>query len=342
MGVAIGEIVPRHETGFDELKAKRIALDAYNALYQFLSAIRQPDGTPLLDREGRVTSHLSGLFYRTAKLVEMGVYPIYVFDGKPPEMKRATLEERKKVREAARKNWEEALKRGEIEEARKYAQAASRITEEMVGDSKELLTAMGVPWVQAPSEGEAQAAYMVSRGDAWASGSQDYDSILFGVERLIRNLTMVGKRKLPGKSIYVNILPERIELKEVLETLGITRRKLVWVGILVGTDFNEKVPGVGPKRALSLVREHDSLEDIFKVLGYKPEYDWRAVEKIFLEPDVSDDYEIRFSEPDREKVMEILVEKHDFSPERVEKALKSMEKAAPAGGAQTSLDAWFG
>lgn len=342
MGVAIGEIVPRHETGFDELKAKRIALDAYNALYQFLSAIRQPDGTPLLDSRGRVTSHLSGLFYRTVKLVEMGIQPVYVFDGRPPEMKRKTIEKRREAREAAQRKWEEALKKGELEEARKYAQAAHRLTEDMVKDSKDLLTAMGIPWVQAPSEGEAQAAYMASKGDVWASGSQDYDSLLFGATRLVRNLAVVGKRKLPGKDVYVDVLPERVELKEVLETLGIDRRKLVWIGILVGTDFNEKVPGVGPKRALALVKEYDSLDEIFKVLGYRPNYDWRAVERIFLEPEVTDDYKIEFRMPDRERVMEILVEEHDFSPERVERALKRLEDASPASGAQTSLDAWFG
>lgn len=342
MGVAIGDIIPRRETSLEELRAKRIALDAYNALYQFLSAIRQPDGTPLMDHKGRITSHLSGLFYRTIRLVEAGVQPIYVFDGKPPELKRKTIEKRKEAREAAQKKWEEALERGDLTEAKKYAQAAHRLTKEMVEDAKALLTAMGVPWVQAPSEGEAQAAYMVARGDVWASGSQDYDSLLFGAPRLIRNLTIIGKRKLPGKDVYVDVMPERVELKEVLETLRIDRRKLVWIGILVGTDFNEKIPGVGPKRALALVKEYDSLEEIFKVLGYKPDYDWVAVERIFLEPDVTDDYRIQFKKPDREKIFEILVNEHNFSPERVERAVKRLEDATPASGAQTSLDVWFG
>lgn len=342
MGVAIKEIVPKREISFDELKAKKIALDAYNALYQFLSAIRQPDGTPLLDRKGRVTSHLSGLFYRTVKLVELGIQPVYVFDGKPPELKQKTLEERKRHRENARKKWEEALEKGELGEARKYAQAASKLDGEMVTDAKELLTAMGIPWVQAPSEGEAQAAYMASKGDVWASGSQDYDSLLFGADRLVRNLAVVGKRKLPGKNIYVDVAPELIQLKDVLKTLGIDRKKLIWIGILVGTDFNEKVPGIGPKRALALVKEHSSLDEIFRALGYKPDYDWEEVEKIFLEPEVTDEYATGFHRPDRDKVLEILVEKHDFSRERVEKALKTLEDATPAGGAQTSLDAWFG
>ncbi len=342
MGVAIGELVPRHEITLEELRAKQIALDAYNAIYQFLSAIRQPDGTPLMDRQGRITSHLSGLFYRTIKLVEEGVQPIYVFDGTPPELKKKTLEKRREVREAAEKKWEEALEKGDLQAARKYAQAAHRLTKDMVEDAKALLDAMGIPFVQAPSEGEAQAAHMAAKGDVWASGSQDYDSLLFGAPRLVRNLAIVGKRKLPGKDVYVDVHPERILLEETLKTLGIDRRRLVWLGILIGTDFNEKVPGIGPKRALALVKEYDSLEEIFRAVGYDPEFDWRAVERIFLEPDVSDDYTIRFRRPDREKVFEILVEEHDFSPERVERALKRLEDATPASGAQTSLDAWFG
>ncbi len=342
MGVAIGDIIPRHEIRLEELRARKIALDAYNALYQFLSAIRQPDGTPLMDRQGRITSHLSGLFYRTIKLMEEGIQPVYVFDGKPPELKKRTIEKRQEARAEAEKKWEEALEKGDIEAARKYAQAAHRLTKDMVEDAKALLDAMGVPYVQAPSEGEAQAAHMAAKGDVWASGSQDYDSLLFGTPRLIRNLTIVGKRKLPGKDVYIDISPERIELEEVLEHLGIDRRKLVWIGILVGTDFNEKVPGIGPKRALALVKEHGSLEEIFKAVGYTPSYDWVAVERIFLEPDVTDDYTIRFRKPNREKIFQILVEEHDFSPERVERAVKRLEEATPASGAQTSLDAWFG
>ncbi|MDN5358618.1 MAG: flap endonuclease [Candidatus Diapherotrites archaeon] len=342
MGVALGDIIPRHDIPLDELRAKKIALDAYNALYQFLSAIRQPDGTPLMDRKGRITSHLSGLFYRTIKLMELGVQPVYVFDGTPPELKMRTIEQRKAAREEAERKWEEALEKGDIEEARKYAQAAHRLTKEMVEDAKRLLDAMGVPYVQAPSEGEAQAAYMAAKGDVWASGSQDYDSLLFGTPRLIRNLTIVGKRKLPGKDVYVDVPPEKVELEEVLRTLGIDRRKLVWIGILIGTDFNEKVPGIGPKRALALVKEYDSLEEIFKAIGYRPNFDWIAVERIFLEPDVTDDYRIAFRRPDREKIFEILVEEHDFSPERVERAVQRLEEATPASGAQTSLDAWFG
>ncbi len=341
MGVAIGDLVPKKTVELEALATKTIALDAYNALYQFLSAIRQPDGTPLMDRKGRITSHLSGLFYRTINLLEHDIRPVYVFDGKPPELKHRTLEKRKEAREKAKQKWEEAIREGNLEEARTYAQEAARLTQDMVEDAKKLLTAMGIPWVQAPSEGEAQAAHMAAKGDVWAAGSQDYDSLLFGAPRLARNLTIVGRRKLPRKNVYVEIKPELIELEETLRTLGIDRRKLIWIGILIGTDFNEKVPGIGPKRALALVKEYDSFDEILKALGYQPEWDWREIEQLFLNPPVTDDYSIRFKKPDRDAVMKILVEEHDFSPERVERALDRLEKATPASGSQMSLDAWF-
>jgi len=341
MGVQIGDLVVKHEIDYDALKSRTIALDAYNTLYQFLAAIRQPDGTPLMDRQGRITSHLSGLFYRTIRMVEKGIRPVYVFDGKPPELKERTLEKRKEVRERAKERWEKALAEGNLEEARRYGQAATRLTGEMVEDAKALLSAMGIPYVQAPSEGEAQAAYMASKGDVWASGSQDYDSLLFGAPRLVRNLAIEGRRKLPGKDVYVPIHPELLILDEVLEHLGIDRRKLIWLGILIGTDFNEKVPGVGPKRALALVKEHDSLEDIFRALSYNPDFDWQAVEQLFLNPPATDDYVIRFKKPDEQKIREILVEEHDFSPDRVSRAIQRLVENTPASGAQTSLDAWF-
>jgi len=342
MGVAIGEIIPKHSVEFGTLAAKRIAIDAYNALYQFLAVIRQPDGTPLMDSKGRITSHLSGLFYRTINMLENGIKPVYVFDGEPPALKKKTLEKRAEIKEVAREKWEKAIKEGNIEEARKYAQAALYLTDEMVNDAKNLLTAMGIPWVQAPSEGEAQAAYMAAKGDVWAAGSQDYDSLLFGAPRLVRNLTITGRRKLPNKSVYVEIKPELIILEEVLSTLGITRRKLIWIGMLVGTDYNEKIPGIGPKKALDLVKRYDDFERILKIVGYEPRWDWREVEKLFLEPKVEEHYEITFRRPDREKIMKILVEEHDFSEERVARAIERLERASPAGAEQTSLDAWLG
>ena len=350
MGVNLRELIPETARRQVEVKALRgyvIALDAYNMLYQFLTAIRQPDGTPLMDREGRVTSHLNGLFYRTISLAEEGVKPVYVFDGKPPEMKKAELEERIKRKEEAAAKLRVAVERGRLEEARKYAQQAARLTNEMVEESKELLTAMGIPWVQAPAEGEAQAAYMARRGDAWAAGSQDYDSLLFGAPRLVRNIAITGRRKLPGRDQYIEVKPEIIELEALLKGLGVSREQLIALAILLGTDYNPGgVRGYGPKTALKLVKTLKEPSRIFRAV---PKHEWAGADpeeifKYFINPPVTDNYKIAFKPPDEGKVKEILVERHDFNPERVERALERLRKAyrEHLRGRQTRLDMWFG
>ena len=329
MGVNLRALVPEKAVKIVSLKdlaGKAIAFDAYNALYQFLSIIRGPDGRPLMDSSGRVTSHLSGLFYRTVNLIELGIKPIYVFDGKPPALKEAEIKRRMEVREEALIKYEEALKAGRLEEARKYAQQAARLKDDMVEDAKRLLTLMGVPWVQAPSEGEAQAAHIVRRGDADLCASQDYDSLLFGAPSLVRNITISGRRKLPGRDEYVEVVPEIIELEELLSALGITREQLVDIGVLVGTDYNPKgVKGIGPKRAYELVRRYGSLEKAIEAgavdISAFP-VDPGEIKRIFLEPDVTDDYVIEWAEPDEEGVKAFLCDERDFSEERVEKALR--------------------
>ncbi len=348
MGVNIREIVPPEavrELKLDELRYKVVAVDAYNALYQFLAAIRQPDGTPLMDSRGRVTSHLSGLFYRTINLVEHGIKLVYVFDGKPPEIKHIEIERRKKIKSEAAKKYEEALARGDREAARRYAQMASKLTEDMVKEAKELLEAMGIPYIQAPAEGEAQAAYVASKGDAWAAASQDYDSLLFGAPRLVRNLTITGRRKLPRKDVYVEVKPELIELEKLLKALGITREQLIALGILVGTDYNpDGVRGVGPKTALRMVKAY---RDPIKLLKSLPQREFPVdpikIYEYFLNPPVTREYKLEWREPDENEIYRILVKEHDFSPDRVRNAVQRLKKAYREHfrGRQFGLDMWL-
>jgi flap endonuclease-1 len=327
------------------LRGKVIAIDAYNALYQFLAAIRQPDGTPLMDSQGRITSHLSGLFYRTINLVENGIKPVYVFDGKPPELKAREIEKRKAIKEEASKKYEEAIKAGDLEAARRYAAMASKLTDSMVEDAKRLLSTMGIPWVQAPAEGEAQAAYMARVGDAYATASQDYDSLLFGSPRLIRNLTISGKRKLPKKEEYVEIFPEIIELDKLLMKLGLTREALIDIGILVGTDYNpDGFEGIGPKRAYQLIKAYGSIERIPKAILKSPvEVDIAFIKQYFLNPPITKNYKLDWNEPDAKQVIEILVKEHDFSEDRVKNALERLIKAyrEHIKGSQLGLAKWF-
>lgn len=342
MGVDFGDLVVRRALTLEELRGRSIAVDGYNALYQFLTVIRQPDGTPLMDSHGRVTSHLSGVFYRTINLLEMGVKPVYVFDGRPPEIKEMEVARRKALREEAVRKYEEALQRGDLKAARTYASQSARLREEMVDEVKNLLDAMGVPWIQAPSEGEAQAAYLAIKGDVWASASQDYDSLLYGAPKLVRNLTISGRRRLPKSEKYVEVVPELVLLGEVLRSLGLTREQLIDLAILIGTDYNpDGVKGIGPKRAYILIKKHGSLENVLKYLPEIQIPSLQSIREIFLKPTVNIDYVVRWRPIDRSKVLEILVEEHDFSRERVEKAVDRVEAALRKTGKQIGLNKWF-
>ena len=344
MGVNLRDLVPKTTVKLEDLSGKSIAIDAYNALYQFLAIIRQPDGTPLKDGMGRVTSHLSGLLYRTSNLVEMGIKPIYVFDGIPPALKEVEIKRRKIVKEEAAVRYERALKEGKIEEARVYAQATSHLKDYMAEDSKKLLDLMGIPWIQAPSEGEAQAAHLARQGDADYCASQDYDSLLFGAPRLLRNVTISGRRKLPSKNVYVEIMPEVVELQQALKECGITYEQLIDVGILIGTDFNpDGIKGLGPKTALKMIKEHGSLENALPQLK-NAEFpaEPQRIREIFLKPKVTDSYQIEWREPDVEGLVNFICKERDFSEDRVRKTLEKMQKGADKLKGKTTLEKWFG
>lgn len=344
MGVKLGDLIPEEiveKTSLEGLRGKVIALDAYNMLYQFITIIRGQDGRPLMDRHGRITSHLSGLFFRTINFLKVGIKPIFVYDGRPPELKKEELEKRMEKRTEAAMLYRQALEEGRIEEARKYAQQAAILDEFIVESSKKLIRLMGLPVVQAPSEGEAQAAYIALRGDAYASASQDMDSLLFGSPRLVRNLSIVGKRKLPGRKEYVEVVPEVIHLDKLLNALKITREQLIDIGILVGTDYWEGVKGIGPKKALKLIKDYGSAENVLKNLNVKPDVDIQEIRNIFLNPNVTKSYKLEWSEPDYRGIQDMLCGEHDFSVERVKKALSELEDYIREERGKTSLDAWF-
>jgi len=339
MGVQLADLFPGRSTNFEELSGRRVAIDAHNALYQFLAIIRQPDGQPLRDSRGRITSVYSGLFYRTMRMMAEGVKPIYVFDGPPPRFKKLVIRERREVRVRAKVQWEEALQEGDLKKARKYAQSALSLTPDMISDSKELLSRMGLPYILAPSEGEAQAAAMAHRGDVWAATSQDFDSLLFGSPILVRNLTITGRRKLPNKDVYVEITPMIIELPEVLSSLGISQEELVMLGLLVGTDYNQGgIPGIGPKKGLELVRKVDGLDDLMSRIEWDFDVDPGEIYRYFLKPEVSQDYQLSFESPRSDDIKDLLCGEFDFSEARVQRALDQARKAPP--GRQLDLGSW--
>jgi len=340
MGVDLGE-VPKRAVALSDLSGKRFAVDAYNAIYQFLSSIRQPDGTPLMDSSGNVTAHLAGIFYRNARLLENGVRPLYVFDGKPPEFKSGVIAERAGRKAEAEAAWKAALEKGDMANAKKFAQATSRLTPKMVEESKELLRCMGIPVVEAPSEGEAQASQLVIEGAADAVASQDMDCLLFGAPLLLRNLSVGGRRKMPGRNDYVEVEPEFIELQSALDTLSVSRQQIVWMGILIGTDFDDGVKGIGPKKALKIVRECKSLREAAEKAGALSELElFESVEHFFLSPPVEKGAKVQAEKMDKEKLVGFLCGKHDFSEERVRRTCGAAEKAMRETGAQTRLGSW--
>ena len=343
MGVDLADIIPEQTITLESLSNKTLAVDAYNTLYQFLAIIRQPDGTPLKDKSGRITSHLSGLLYRTSNLVELGIRLAFVFDGKPPEMKETEIHRRRRIKEEATVRYDQALREGKIEEARTYAQATSSLKDLMVEDSKKLLDFLGIAWIQAPSEGEAQASFMASKGDVWAVASQDHDSLLFGTPRMIKNLAITGRRKLPRRNTYVEVEPKLIDLAKVLEDWSLTREQLIDLGILIGTDFNpDGVRGIGPKTALKLLHEHGSLESI---MASDPEVTIAGVpqiRKIFTQPEVTSNYSLKWSEPNEERVVSFLCGERDFSEDRVRKAISKMKPSKTSPSSKSTLDSFFG
>ena len=343
MGVDLADIIPEQTITLESLSNKTLAVDAYNTLYQFLAIIRQPDGTPLRDKNGRITSHLSGLLYRTSNLAERGIKLAFVFDGKPPELKEMEIRRRRRIKEEAAVRYDEALREGKLEEARTYAQATSSLKDMMVDDSKTLLDALGIAWIQAPSEGEAQASFMASKGEVWAVASQDHDSLLFGTPRMIKNLAITGRRKLPRKNTYVEVEPKLVDLPKVLEELSLTREQLIDLGILIGTDFNpDGVKGIGPKTALKLLHEHGKLES---VMASSPELTIQGIpqiRKIFLQPEVTSAYSLKWSEPDEERVVSFLCRERDFSEDRVRKAVSRMRATKTQPSTKSTLDSYFG
>jgi len=330
LGVNLRGIVPKTVIKLTDLSGKTVAIDAYNTLYQFLSIIRQPDGTPLTDSTGKVTSHLSGLLYRTSNLVELGIKPIFVFDGKPPVFKAMEIQRRQQVKIEAKVHYEKAIAKGDIAKARKFAQATTRLRTYMKEDAKRLLDLMGLPWVQAPSEGEAQAAYMTQRGASDYCGSQDYDSLLFGTPMLLRNVTVSGRRKLPSKNIYIDVVPEVFVLDKVLKECEIS--------------FNpDGVKGLGPKTALKLIQKHGTIENALPHIKnaefpHPPE----EIREIFLHPEVFSDYKLEWKNPDAEGIVDFLVREKAFSENRVRKAIEKMREGNKEIKSKTTLEKWFG
>jgi flap endonuclease-1 len=342
LGVNLTPIMIKKILRLRNLRGRSFAVDANNELYQFLALIRMTDGTPLQDSDGNITSHLAGLMFRSTRLIcDYNIRLVFVFDGHPPELKQREIVKRRKLREKATKEWKDALKTGDRNKVFSKAVMTSRLTRPMTEDAKRLLELLGIPFVQAPSEAEAQSAFMAFEGDVWAASSRDYDSLLFGASRLVRYLTISGKEFLPSKGIARPLKPELINLSNFLSHHGIIREQLIDIAILMGTDFNKGVKGVGPKTAVNLLKKYGKIENMPSDIRSKIEsQNFEQVRKIFLNPPVTSNYTLDYESLHEDGLMDFLCGQRDFSRQRVETVIQRMKKFYTSMK-QTELEKWF-
>ena len=331
MGLNFKDLIVKQEISIEDLHGKILAVDALNMLYQFLTTIRAPDGSIFTDSQGNVTSHLIGLFNRTTALMEQGLKLVFVFDGAPPAIKRRTWEKRAEIKKEASLKLLEAEKAGNMPDMKKFASRTSILTKEMLAEAKKVIEALGLPIVQAPSEGEAQAAHLVKQSKAYACISQDYDTLIFGCPQLIRNVSIEGKRKKAGTLAYQTVKPELISLQDVLDHLQVTLDQLIVLAILVGTDYNPGgVKGIGPKTGLKLLLEHkNNFEKIFQEVEWDkqyPELSWKEVFDTIKYIPVTDNYQLAWKPVDAKKLIHLLVQEHDFREERVVSRVEKLQQ----------------
>jgi len=317
-----------------------IAIDASMCLYQFLIMIRENrSGTynNLTNEEGQVTSHIIGMLTRTIKLMESGIKPVYVFDGKPPELKLAELDARRAKRNEATANLQAAIEAGDSEQVLKSTKATVRVTREQNEETKRLLKLMGLPVVEAPSEAEATCAALCRDGKVYAAATEDADCLTFGTKILIRNLMAAESQK---KQIL------EVSLERALEQLNVTMDQFIDFCILSGCDYCDTLKGVGPTTAIKLLIQHGSLEKVLEELG--PEkvpqnFRYQIAREFFKDCEAVDTSKVdfKFEDPDCEGLTKFLVEECSFSKERVERYLERL-KAAKSRSKQRPLDSFFG
>jgi flap endonuclease-1 len=340
MGLDLKPLINPSFIKLRDLSNRVIAVDAFNTIYQFLATIRGPTGELLSNSKGEVSSHLSGLFYRNVNLLSDNIKLVYVFDGKPSYLKFREIERRQQAKEAATEKFKDALEKGRFEDARKFGQATSVLTEKMVEESKTLLSYLGIPTIQAISEGEATAAYLTNTDQVYACASQDYDSILFGAKRLARNLTISGKRKVPNKNAYIDIVPEMFLFEDILSQMKLTKAQLIDVGILIGTDFNPGgIRGIGPKTALKLIQKYSKLEEIKSIEKELAQIPYGEIRDLFLQSEISTLPDLEFTAVNYDKVVGLLCDRMNFSLDRVNGALEKLK--ASIDSRNQSLEQWF-
>lgn len=335
----IADVAPKaiKESEIKHYFGRKVAIDASMSLYQFLIAVRS-EGAQLTNADGEVTSHLMGTFYRTIRMMDNGIKPVYVFDGKPPTMKSGELDKRMAKRADAEAALEKAKEEGNDEEVDKQSRRLVKVSKEHVEDCKKLLKFMGVPFVSAPCEAESQCAELVKKGKVWAVGTEDMDALTFGTKVLLRHLTFSEARKMPIKEI---------NLEQVLEGIDMTQAEFTDLCILLGCDYCEKIRGMGPKNALKAIQEHKNIETVIEKMDKKkytvPEnWLYKGARQLFTEPDVTpgEEFDFKWEKPDVEGLVKYMCEEKGFEEQRIRNGAKKLEKARDVKP-QARMDSFF-
>nr|XP_017001945.2 LOW QUALITY PROTEIN: flap endonuclease 1 [Drosophila takahashii] len=335
----IADLAPQaiRESEMKNFFGRKVAIDASMCLYQFLIAVRS-EGAQLATVNGDPTSHLMGMFYRTIRLLDNGIKPVYVFDGKPPDLKSGELAKRAERREEAEKALKAATDAGDDAGIEKFNRRLVRVTKEHAKEAKELLSLMGVPYVDAPCEAEAQCAALVKAGKVYATATEDMDALTFGSTKLLRYLTYSEARKMPVKEF---------SYEKLLEGLSINSREFIDLCILLGCDYCESIKGIGPKRAIELINNYRDIETILDNLDTSkytvPEnWNYKVARELFIEPEVAnaEEIDLKWVEPDEEGLVKFLCGDRQFSEERVRNGAKKLMKSKQAQ-TQVRLDSFF-
>lgn len=325
------------ETEFKNYFGRKIAIDASMSIYQFLIQVRS-GGENLTNDEGETTSHLMGIFYRTIRMINHGIKPVYVFDGKPPDMKSGELAKRREIRDKAQADLQEAQQAGNTEEVEKFTKRLTKVTPKHNEECQKLLRLMGVPFICAPSEAEAQCSRLVAGGKAYATATEDMDALTFGTTVLVRNLTAAEARKLPVKEY---------DYSKVLAGLQLNKDEFIDLCILLGCDYCDKIAGIGPKKAYDLIKEHRSIDKILTAIDktkYRVPEEWNymAARKLFQTPEVTaaDDIDLKWTKPDVDGIVEFMCRQNGFDEARMRSGCEKLMKAREVKP-QGRLDTFF-
>ncbi len=315
MGCNLRDLAPARPIDLSDLSGQRVAVDVFLNAYQFITSMTGEDGKPL-SYKGKPVSHLMGFLDRASIMVSEGIDPVFIFDGKPHNLKRETLDGRKERKVEAVEKWEAAVREGDMAAAKKLGPQTAEYNREMVAETKRLFDCMGLTWLEAPMEAEGASAVRCKRGEVGAVASQDWDTLLYGSPVMVRNLTAHGTRKF-GRVMQA----ERIVLSEMLGELGITHEQLVDLGIMIGTDFHPGFKGIGPKTGLKLIREHGNLEAVAEVKGHEVPENISEIRSLFLEHPVGPDPLPESTKAVEEDMRGFLQDEMGFSEQRMRRAL---------------------